>query len=116
MDEPTIRRGTLSPFALRRLGEMLCGRYQLPATLPSRVYDLAMRLDRRDGPMKYIVHPDEQGPIPASKESDYRRQAVEAMRLAQHASSPSVRTRLVNLAEAWIKLAERARKASRSFR
>jgi hypothetical protein len=98
MGEPNIQRGTLSPQALQRLGEMLRGEYLLPVTLPSGVYDLLTRLDRRDAPG-------------ASKESDYRGKAAETMRLAQHASSSAAKARLVNLAAAWIALAEKARKA-----
>jgi hypothetical protein len=112
MGEPNIRRAALSPLTLQRLGEMLRGEYRLPATLPTGAYDLLMRLDRRDHPGAS----DEPGLVPQSKEDDYRRQAVEAMHLAQHAASSSVKARLVNLAEAWIALAERARKASRQFR
>lgn len=97
MGEADIQRGTLSPQTLQRLGEMLRGRYLLPVTLPSGVYDLLKRLEQRDGPS-------------ASKESDYRGKAAETMHLAQHASSSAVKARLVNLAAAWIALAERARK------
>jgi hypothetical protein len=68
------------------------------------------------GPGSPCITPVEQGPVPASKESDYRRQAVETMRVAQQATCSSVRTRLVDLAEAWIELAEKARKGSQSFR
>jgi hypothetical protein len=82
---------------------MLRGQYLLPVTLPSRVYDLLKRLDKRDGPS-------------ASKESDYRGKAAETMRLAQRASSSAVKARLGNLAAAWIALAEKARKASSQFR
>jgi hypothetical protein len=112
MGEPNIRRGTLSPVTLQRLGEMLRGEYQLPATLPSGAYDLLIRLDRRDGPSTS----DEPGLVHASKGDDYRGQAVETMQLARQASSSAVKARLVNLAEAWIALAERARKVSRQFR
>jgi hypothetical protein len=84
MDEPMIPHGTLSPFALQRLGEMLRGRYQLPATLPTRVYDLVMKLDQNDdGRMEQPKQPDERWRVTASREIDYRRQAVETMRLAQ---------------------------------
>jgi hypothetical protein len=106
-----MAHGTLDRHTLERLAEMLRGRYHLPATLPSRIYDLAMRLDQpavaTDGPGEV---PGEQRLPPPSKESDYRRQAVETMRLAQQTSSPTVKARLVNLAEAWIELAERAHK------
>jgi hypothetical protein len=112
MGEPNIQRGTLSPLTLQRLGETLRGEYLLPATLPSGVYDLLMRLEQREGPNA----PDEPSLAPSSKQDDYRGQAAETMRLAQHASSSTVKARLVNLAEAWIALAERARKAGRQFR
>jgi hypothetical protein len=109
MDDPTIKRGTLSTLTLERLGEMLRGQYLLPATLPSGTYDLLMKLDQGDG----LNATDRPGLIVASKESDYRGQALETMRLAQHASSSVVKARLVNLAEAWIALAERVRKIGR---
>jgi hypothetical protein len=79
---------------------MLRGQYQLPATLPSRVYDLVMQLDHRYGRVNEPEDPDqrremgsprkkldEQRLNAASKENDYRRQAAETMRLAQQASS-----------------------------
>jgi hypothetical protein len=50
MGDLNIQRGTLSPPTLQRLGERLRGEYLLPATLPSGVYDLLMRLEQRDGP------------------------------------------------------------------
>jgi hypothetical protein len=106
MQEPAPSHGALDRSALDRLGEMLRGRYHLPATLPSRVYDLVTKLPPR-GPV-------ERDPVPAAKESHYRRQAVEAMRAAQNASSENARSRLVSLAEAWVELAEKARKAGRS--
>ena len=106
MHEPATSHGVLDRFALECLGEMLRGRYHLPATLPSRVYDLVTKLPPR-GPV-------ERDPVPAAKESHYRRQAVEAMRAAQNASSENARSRLVSLAEAWVELAEKARKAGRS--
>lgn len=127
MDEPTVPHGTLSPSALEQLGEMLRGRYHLPATLPSRVYDLMMKLNRCNGGVDQPEEPDQRAGMgspsttfdeltPASKENDYRRQAVETMRLAQQASSAFARARLVNLAEAWVDLAERAHRARHSFR
>jgi hypothetical protein len=87
----TIPHGTLSPFGLQRLGEALRGRYQLPATLPAGVYDLVMKLDQNDGRMKQPKQPDERWRVTASREIDYRRQAVETMRLAQQTSSPPLR-------------------------
>jgi hypothetical protein len=107
MNKPTIPHGTLSPFELRSLGEMLRDQYHLPGTLPSHLYGLVMKLDRRDG---------DERELPAWKESDYRLRAVETMRLAEHASSSFVKARLVDLAEAWIELAERVHKAKRWFR
>jgi hypothetical protein len=112
MGEPNIRRAALSPLTLQRLGEMLRVEYQLPATLPSGAYDLLVQLDRREGPGASY----EPGLFPASKEDNYRGQAFETMRLARQASSSAVKARLVSLAEAWIALGERARKASRQFR
>jgi hypothetical protein len=100
MGEANNQRGTLSPQTLQRLGEMLRGQQLLPATLPSGVHDLLKRLDQRDGPS-------------ASKESDYRGKAAETMQLAQHASSSAAKARLVNLAAAWIALAEKMRKTRR---
>jgi hypothetical protein len=92
---------------------MLRGRYHLPPTLPSSMYDLVMKLDQPRNQGSPSIAPDTQDLSVASKESHYRRQAVEAMRAAQHASSATARTRLVNLAEAWIELAEKARKTDR---
>jgi hypothetical protein len=107
-----MSHGALDRFVLERLGEMLRGRYRLPPTLPSRVYDLVMKLQRNRGSPS--IAPDTQDLAVASKESRYRRQAVEAMRAAQHSSSSAVKNRLVTLAEAWIELAEKARKAGPS--
>jgi hypothetical protein len=101
---PARSHRALDRFVLERLGEMLRGRYPLPPTLPSNVYDLVKKLDR---------HADRDIAAPA-KEGHYRRQAVEAMRAAQHSSSSAVKNRLVTLAEAWIELAEKARKAGPS--
>jgi hypothetical protein len=112
MGDLNIQRGNLSPLTLQRLGEMLRGEYLLPATLPSGVYDLLMRVEQREGPNA----PDEPSLAPSSKEDDYRGHAVETMRLARQASFSVVKARLVNLAEAWIALAERAHRASRRFR
>jgi hypothetical protein len=109
MHRPARSHSALDRFALERLGEMLRGRYHLPATLPSRVYDLMKKLD---DPCPSIA-PDANDLAAASKERHYRRQAVETMRAAQHTSSSAVRNRLVTLAEAWIELAEKARKTDR---
>jgi hypothetical protein len=106
MQEPAPSHGALDRFALDRLGEMLRGHYHLPATLPSRVYDLVTKLDRPWNQGSPSIAPDAQDLPVAAKESHYRRQAVETMRAAQHASSANARSRLVNLAEAWIELAE----------
>jgi hypothetical protein len=70
MHEPTPSRGALDRFALERLGEMLRGRYHLPPTLPSRVYDLVKKLDRHDRSMQ-------QNLAAASKEGHHRRQDVD---------------------------------------
>ena len=43
-----------------------------------------------------------------SKQNDYLDSAAETVRLAQHASSSSDKTRLLNLAEAWVVLAKKA--------
>jgi hypothetical protein len=111
MDYPTIQRGTLGQFTLQWLGEMLRGWYRLPATLPSGMYDLAMKLDHRkgevNGPIDVLGVP--QGSSLASKEVDYLRCAAQATRLAQHATSWSDKTRLVKLATAWVDLAKKAR-------
>lgn len=87
---------------------MLRGHYQLPTTLPSTVYNLVTKLDRQGALERNLALP--------SKESRYRRQAVEAMRAAQQTSTSAVKTRLVSLAEAWIELAEKARKDGNSDR
>jgi len=50
-----------------------------------------------------------------TKEDDYRSNAAETMQLAQRASS-SDKGRLLKLAEAWLDLADRARKAARNLR
>jgi hypothetical protein len=113
MHEPATSHGVLDRFALEWLGEMLRGRYHLPATLPSRVYDLVMKLDQPRNQGSPSIAPDTDDLSATSKESHYRRQAVETMRAAQHASSAKARSRLVSLAEAWIELAEKARKAGR---
>ena len=43
-----------------------------------------------------------------SKHNDYLDSAAETVRLAQHASSSSAKTRLLHLAEAWVVLAKKA--------
>jgi hypothetical protein len=103
MDDRNIQRRFLGPLTLQRLGEMLRGKYLLPATLPSSMYDLVTRLER----CEVGAYHREQGSAYASKESDYLAHAAEAMRLAQHAASASAKARLVKLATAWIDLAKR---------
>jgi hypothetical protein len=72
MHEPATSHGVLDRFALEWLGEMLRGRYHLPATLPSRVYDLVMKLDRPRNQGSSIA-PDTDDLSATSKESQYRR-------------------------------------------
>jgi hypothetical protein len=43
-----------------------------------------------------------------TKEDDYLDKAAQSLRLAQHASSSSDKTRLVKLAEGWVELANKA--------
>jgi hypothetical protein len=89
---------TIGPLALRRIGEALrimCG---IPRKLPRRLYDLVAQLGR------------------TTKEHDYRHNAGELMRLAEHAQSPAEKTRLVTLAEGWVELAEKAHKDNRRIR
>jgi hypothetical protein len=56
MDEPITAEKTLSPFILRRLGWALRERITLYPTVPSRLYDLVMRLDCSECPPQ---RPDE---------------------------------------------------------
>jgi hypothetical protein len=67
----------------------MCG---IPRKLPLRLYDLVAQLRR------------------TTKEHDYRHNAAELMRLAEHAKSSEEKTRLVTLAEGWVELAEKAHK------
>jgi hypothetical protein len=105
MDDRNIQRGFLGPLTLQRLGEMLRGKYLLPATLPSGMYDLVTKLDQSEVGASDGAYHREQGPVHPSKESDYLAHAAESMRLAQHAESASAKARLVKLAAAWIDLA-----------
>jgi hypothetical protein len=107
MDDRNIQRRFLGPLTLQRLGEMLRGKYLLPATLPSSMYDLVTRLERCEVGASNSAYHREQGLVYASKERDYLAYAAEAMRLAQHAASASAKARLVKLATAWIDLARR---------
>jgi hypothetical protein len=107
MDDRNIQRRFLGPLALQRLGEMLRGKYLLPATLPSGMYDLVTRLEQCEASASDSVYRRQQRSAYASKESDYLQHAAEAMRLAQHAASASAKARLVKLATAWIDLAKR---------
>jgi hypothetical protein len=49
-------------------------------------------------------------------EDDYRRSAAETIQLAHLASSSADKGRLLKLAEAWLDLADRARRTSRNLR
>jgi hypothetical protein len=89
---------TIGILALRRIGEAfrrMCG---VPRTLPFRLQALVAQLRR------------------ATKGDDYRHNAAELMRLAEHAQSPSQKTHLVTLAEGWVELAEKAHKDNRRLR
>jgi hypothetical protein len=70
----------------------MCG---IPRKLPLRLYDLFAQLRR------------------VTKEDDYRDNAGELMRLAEHAHSPAEKTHLVTLAEGWVELAEKAHEDNR---
>jgi hypothetical protein len=48
-----------------------------------------------------------------SKEDEYRRHAANTLELAQRANSPSDKARLLVMADAWLGLADRARKVAR---
>jgi hypothetical protein len=49
-----------------------------------------------------------------SKEADYRNNAAEMIQLAQRASLNTDKRRLLNMAEAWLDLADRAQAMRRS--
>jgi hypothetical protein len=103
MHEPAPLHSALDHPVMSRLGERLRGHYHLPATLPPRVYDLVTGLEQ------YESH----GLVAVSRESRYRSEAVGAMLAAQYTSSSTAKTRLLNLAEVWIELAETAHKSRR---
>jgi hypothetical protein len=86
---------TIGPLALQQLGEALQGGYGIQTRLPFRLYSLVEQLTRM------------------TKEDDYLDNAADAVRLAQHAYSSSDKTRLIELAEAWVDLAEKAHEAAR---
>jgi hypothetical protein len=86
---------TIGPLALRRIGEVLRKMCGIPRKLPLRLYDLIAQLKR------------------VTKEDDYRDNAGELMRLAEHAHSPAEKTHLVTLAEGWV---ERKRDSYPTFR
>lgn len=50
-----------------------------------------------------------------TKEDDYRRNAAETIQLAQRASSSTEKGRLLKLAEAWLDLADRARRVAHNL-
>jgi len=54
--------------------------------------------------------------VPMTKEDDYRNNAAEMIQLAQRASLNTDKRRLLNMAEAWLDLADRAHKATRRSR
>jgi hypothetical protein len=86
---------TIGPFALRRIGEALRSMCSIPRTLPLRLHELVALLRR------------------ATKGDDYRHNAEELMRLAEHAPSSAEKMHLVTLAEGWVELAEKAHKDNR---
>jgi hypothetical protein len=86
---------TIGPLALRRIGEVLRKMCSIPRKLPLRLCDLIAQLRR------------------VTKEDDYRDNAGELMRLAEHAQSPAEKTHLVTLAEGWVELAEKAHEDNR---
>ena len=51
-----------------------------------------------------------------NKEDDYRRNAADTVQLAQRAFSSEDKGRLLMLAEAWLDLADRARRSARRLR
>ena len=51
-----------------------------------------------------------------SKQADYRDNAFDSLRLAERAEAASDKLRLLNLAEAWMNLADRAETVARRFR
>jgi hypothetical protein len=51
-----------------------------------------------------------------TKENDYRQNAADVLLLAQQTSSTSDKRRLLRLAEAWLDLADRARKVAKNLR
>jgi hypothetical protein len=81
---------SVGPLALRRIGEALKRLWLAPRKHSFRLGDLIAQLKR------------------ATKEDDYRHNAVELMRMAEHAGSPAEKFRLVALAERWIALAGKA--------
>jgi hypothetical protein len=81
---------TVGPLALQRIGEALRSLCRIPTRMPFRLHSLVAQLKRM------------------TKEGDYLHNAVEMMRLAEQAESPTEKARLVTLAEGWIELAERA--------
>ena len=81
---------TVGPLALQRIGEALRSLCRTPMRVPFRLYSLVAQLKRM------------------TREGDYLHNAVETMRLAEHADSPTEKARLVMLAEGWIELAEKA--------
>jgi hypothetical protein len=58
----------------------------------------------------------ESGSPRMNKEHDYRRNAADTMQLAQRVSSSEDKGRLLKLAEAWLDLADRARRTATRLR
>jgi hypothetical protein len=81
---------TISPLALRRIGEVLRGQYGIEARLPFRLYCLVEQLTR------------------ITEEENCLENAAEIMRPAQHAPSSSDKPPPLKLADWWVELAERA--------
>ena len=72
---------TVGPLALQRIGEALRSLCRTPTRVPFRLYSLVAQLKRM------------------TREGDYLHNAVETMRLAEHADSPTEKARLVMLAD-----------------
>jgi hypothetical protein len=115
MDGTTTPGKILSPFVMQRLGEVLRGRYTPPPTLPSRLYDLMMQLQRHEGSVRNAISTvsvERQSfafrAILMIKEDDYLHSATETVQLVQRASTAANQGRLMRLAEAWIDLADKA--------
>jgi hypothetical protein len=56
------------------------------------------------------------GMPPVSKDEEYRNNAFDSLHLAERAETLADRLRLLQLAEAWVNLADRAQEMARRFR